>query len=238
MLELSSSNDKYKRIFNKAIDKLMEVIGYGSQIEIDEQIEETLEVATMVWLGITRSDYNKLARTVDKASNSSIETRYSISGSSYTNYINELRETLYGLSERIKELIAKALDENELADEKMRKTTKAVIAGVLIANLYQKTRIVETETENIRQLVDLDLLMTFTLDSGIRATKTWRTRGDDKVCPICKAMDGVTVYIDEPFIVNGAAIDTDTGAFVFDYKDRLVASAHPNDRCVIEINFE
>lgn len=47
--------------------------------------------------------------------------------------------------------------------------------------------------------------------------KTWIVTPDDRLCPICEPMDGVTVAIDEAFVVNGMAIDG--------------PPAHPSCRC-------
>lgn len=54
-------------------------------------------------------------------------------------------------------------------------------------------------------------------------------------CPICKALDGVTIPVDEPFLVNGQVVEDAHGKLhTYSYVDRYICVAHPNDRCMIE----
>jgi SPP1 gp7 family putative phage head morphogenesis protein len=55
-------------------------------------------------------------------------------------------------------------------------------------------------------------------------SKEWIVTPDDRLCPICEPMDGITVGLDENFDVDGDQVDA--------------PPAHPNCRCTIGLNLE
>jgi len=56
---------------------------------------------------------------------------------------------------------------------------------------------------------------------GKHAKKVWVTTPDDKLCPICEALDGEEVGLDEEFDVEGEGVEA--------------PPAHPNCRCVVAL---
>lgn len=101
-------------------------------------------------------------------------------------------------------------------------------------------RLETTETNNAMQTGRLEVAVTAKeQNSAVRIYKRWVSRMDDKTCDICRAMHGTVKSIDEPFLVNGEIVELADGKeFVYKYIDRLVAIAHPNDRCRIEFFIE
>ena len=55
-----------------------------------------------------------------------------------------------------------------------------------------------------------------------RARRVWRTAADERTCPTCSAMDGVSVALDEPWDVAGVAVGSP-------------GEVHPHCRCSEEI---
>jgi SPP1 gp7 family putative phage head morphogenesis protein len=75
----------------------------------------------------------------------------------------------------------------------------------------------EGQQELWEQAVDEGLLTGFEL-------REWIVTPDDRLCPICEAMEGATVAMGEPFDVDG--------------EETMVPPAHPNCRCTIGISAE
>lgn len=96
--------------------------------------------------------------------------------------------------------------------------------------------LVDSESSNILQLAQLDVaLIAKKRNNAVKIYKTWHAHPD--CCDLCGQLDGTTKLIDEPFLVNGQIVEMANGEeVIYDYIDRLVAIAHPNDRCWIEFS--
>lgn len=99
-------------------------------------------------------------------------------------------------------------------------------------------RINNTETVNVKQIAQLQVVAYVQdQDKAAKIYKQWVAHSG--ACDICKALDGTKIPVDEPFLVNGQVIElSDGGEFIYDYIDRDVAIAHPNDQCGIEFIIE
>lgn len=87
--------------------------------------------------------------------------------------------------------------------------------------------------EQTAQLQAADKAVELTDDTALY--KTWRARPN--CCAICDALDGTTIPVDEPFLVNGQIVELANGkTFIYKYKDRTIAIAHPNCRCWVEFS--
>jgi len=97
-----------------------------------------------------------------------------------------------------------------------------------------------TEEKILKQTADLEVTNALLeKDSTARAYKTWHTSGLQETCDVCKALDGVTIPIDEPFLVNGQIIELGDGKeFIYTYETRYAASAHTNCNCYITITIQ
>lgn len=99
-------------------------------------------------------------------------------------------------------------------------------------------RLESCETGNAKQISQLQVAAAVQEnDSAARITKTWVAYPE--CCDVCSALNGITIPVDEPFLVNGQVVELGNGKeFIYNYIDRRVAIAHPNDRCTIEFHIE
>lgn len=110
---------------------------------------------------------------------------------------------------------------------------KTALADFVLA-AYQT--IEDSETPNAVMLAQLQAIFNLMDQNGNAIiTKTWRAHPD--CCPICAALNGLTVGINEYFLETGDEVTLEDGKiFVYDYNNREVPIAHPHDRCWIEFN--
>lgn len=144
-------------------------------------------------------------------------------------YAQELIQTLDGMRTRV---LAKA----EKEKEEYGRMTDDELHAVLIDYINnQYKRIEETETSNVIQFAQILVADRFQKDNpGAEIYKRWIANPD--CCPICKALsEQEPIPLDEPFLVNGQRVELPDGkVFIYDYVDRLMCIAHPNDRCRIQ----
>ena len=64
--------------------------------------------------------------------------------------------------------------------------------------------------------------------TGVRLLKTWNSVGDERTCPICRAMDGLTIPVTESFqaVAPSASISEELS-----YTGGDIVYAHPRCRC-------
>ncbi len=128
-------------------------------------------------------------------------------------------ETIDGISEdtraQIREVIEASFDEqfdvDDLADE-----IADIIGDPARAELIARTEVMRASNEG--QLEAWDQATDAGLLTG-NEQKEWIVTPDDRLCPICEPMDGVTVPLDDDFDVDGDKVDA--------------PPAHPNCRCTV-----
>lgn len=118
---------------------------------------------------------------------------------------------------------------------KMRMDGEEELNNITIS--FQILRIQNTELENIKQTAQLEVLKQKKMDNpNLSIKKQWVAYPN--CCPICQALDGLTVDIDEPFIYKGQIIEVAAHEYSqYNYANTFVTNAHPNDRCSIRIIF-
>lgn len=64
--------------------------------------------------------------------------------------------------------------------------------------------------------------------TGVKLLKTWNSVGDERTCPICRAMDGLTIPVTESFqaVAPSASISEELS-----YTGGDIVYAHPRCRC-------
>lgn len=138
--------------------------------------------------------------------------------------------------------IFKGMRERTIAErERLSTLNKAKLAIALYAFVkWNFERIDATESGNAIQTAQLQVAwLAKEQNNAARIYKKWVTSKDSKVCPICKALEGTIIPLDEPFLVNGQIIEEASSAeFIYGYIDRYVAVAHPWCRCSIEFIIE
>ncbi|GHU63469.1 hypothetical protein FACS189418_6820 [Clostridia bacterium] len=100
-------------------------------------------------------------------------------------------------------------------------------------------RFYRTEKQDAVLSAQLSVAQFYEQVKGYTVKKTWKSQNDALVCEVCRAMNGTTLALDEPFLYNGQVVELASGKlFQYNYKDRYVPIAHPNDRCTIIFTIE
>lgn len=131
-------------------------------------------------------------------------------------YYDTVKSTLREQHPRMKRetVERKALTAASRYAERAHRYRALTIAQTELASAYNKGA-----DEGIRQAINEGLL-------GVMA-KVWSTSGDENVCEICAALDGVQVGIDDSFNYNGKSINSGLDA-------KLLPPAHPRCACAIQ----
>lgn len=137
----------------------------------------------------------------------------------------DLQNVLEGLRERLNAELEKV----RLANPEM--SASEVVETVRKSQVWQAKRITESEDSILEQRAGLDIVSQVFVEQGYNVTKTWVAKIDARTCPICRAMNGVTIPFGDVFMIDGDEITIDSH-----YGD--MANAHSNCRCHIEYNFE
>lgn len=140
-------------------------------------------------------------------------------------YRENLMDLFIGMRERVKEKEAKLKEEKDEA-------IALVLLLIFVEENYNRLKL--TELGNIKQTAQLEVVQYLQAnDYNVRIMKRWVAHSG--ACEVCQALNGITIPIDEPFLVNGQIVELADGKeFIYNYIDRSVAIAHPNDQCYIE----
>lgn len=131
-------------------------------------------------------------------------------------------DTIKGINdatrEAIKDLIEEAFTEQFDVDD-LTKEISSLLGDKGRAEVIARTETMRASNEGQTQAWDQ------ALDEGLLTgteQKEWITTPDDRLCPVCEPLDGVTVALDDRFDVDGDEIDS--------------PPAHPNCRCTIGLS--
>lgn len=218
-------------------DQLTELLNDYAKDVIDEQDtdesrQNIIIFASLLWLlrADTTLEKNKAIAGIDFQPNSSIYDDYINNlESSLDNYANRLNDKARYWARKIAEEYPELplYEQNELLFETLKQLPEL--------EEYQAERLARTEFHNISQLADIDVVNQIVEVYGERLIIKKRWKAWSGACDICKALDGKTIGYDEPFLLQGQAVDLGDGKFVIhNYSDQLTATAHPNDFCSLE----
>lgn len=115
----------------------------------------------------------------------------------------------------IKDLVEAAFEEQFDVDDLIDKITE-IIGDEARAEVIARTETMRASNEGQMQAWDQ------AADAGLltgEESKEWITTPDDRLCPVCEPMDGVTVKLSEEFNVDGERMDG--------------PPAHPRCRCTL-----
>lgn len=131
-------------------------------------------------------------------------------------YYDTIKATLREQHPRMKAetIQTKAVKAASRYAERAHRYRAMTIAQTELASAYNKGA-----DEGIRQAMNEGLLGTM--------AKVWSTSGDENVCEICAALEGVQVGMDDSFDYNGKPINSAMDA-------KLLPPAHPRCACAIE----
>ena len=99
-------------------------------------------------------------------------------------------------------------------------------------------RILNTDGKKAKELAQIETAKHLTrLDRSKKIRKRWKAFSG--CCDVCRAMDGVTVALDEPFMYQGQVVELSSGErYINNYAAMDTPNAHPNDKCSIEFIIE
>lgn len=159
---------------------------------------------------------------------------FTLEGYSDIDVRNEYSLYLYGV----------LVDMRERAREKESSLTSQEVAGVALVAALRRSIMLDyavidaTERGNAIQMGQLDAITALQDQRGdVRILKEWVAHPD--CCEVCKRLNGTILPIEAPFLVDGQIVELEGGKeFKYNYIDRLIAIAHPNDRCHVEFIIE
>ena len=128
------------------------------------------------------------------------------------------------IGRKVLDALRKADDESwtELAlNDAIEKIVNETYADVLAEN----------EAENAERYGKLDAAIRLARENNVRGYKKWVTAHDDRVCEFCRAMDGKTVPLEEPFAEEGDLISAKDKSYVVDFGNLDTPDAHNRCRC-------
>ncbi len=141
----------------------------------------------------------------------------------YEEYLTDL---FVDMRTRVKE------KEIELNNEDKDEAMAFMLLLIFVEQNYNRLKL--TELGNIKQTAHLEVVQYLQAnDYNVKIFKKWVAHSN--ACEVCQALNGVTLPVDQPFLVNGQIVELANGKeFIYDYIDRGVAIAHPNDQCYID----
>lgn len=128
------------------------------------------------------------------------------------------------IGRKVLDALRKADDENwteQALNDAIEKIINETYADVLAGN----------EAENAERYGKLDAAIRLARENNIRGYKKWVTAHDDRVCEFCRAMDGKTVPLEEPFAEEGDLISAKDKSYVVDFGNLDTPDAHNRCRC-------
>lgn len=116
-------------------------------------------------------------------------------------------------------------DLKKLVEENKDKQDKEDIFQSYWSNL---DRLALSETQMGIEKASVQSAKLFSEITGEQLLKTWNAVGDKRTCPICKAMDGLTIPVDESFQAVAPSVQISES---LDYTGGDTVYAHPRCRC-------
>lgn len=195
-----------------------ELVNQFALTDNDREAYEYMLVIIEYFLAI----YDDEKESFAKSNNVETVDAYETIKEEYAMYLAEL---LIGLRNRAQEKMY------ELSDLDL--TERLLFLRIFVFNDFK--RLNTTEAGNLKQIAQLQVVKSVQQNTpAARIYKRWRTNSANP-CEICRALNGTTIPIDEPFLVNGQIVELSNGEeFIYNYIDRSIAIAHPNDQCSIE----
>lgn len=147
-----------------------------------------------------------------------------------SNRTNDLIERLHGDAKTIaKEVLNSAKENGYSASQIEAQLAKAMPRA-------RAALIAKNETTYVFRAAGLENAKNLAKQYNLKMEKIWHCHRDDRACPICLAMDGETVGLDESFPNEIDGADGEQYGWTKDKwnDDGEVSSAHPRCRCYIQ----
>lgn len=190
-----------------------------------KQTELESKIGALVLLLLRRYGGRNLEEISSLLVTRPMELEYSPSEELYNQEVQDFRDALDGLRERL-------LTEREKIKEEHPELSATEIAAFAVSKMiWDRNRLAETTDHLWEERSKSDIADQLLTRTGFTVIKTWVAHVDSKTCPACLALNGTKIKLSENFMYNDDVITLDDH-----FAD--VANAHPHCRCRIEYSLE
>lgn len=219
MAHHSPKDDLFKKHYNEIYGLLEEyissVVNMGDYVSVEELlIGYLIDTYSQVFVG--EIDYILDSLGIDMTPQETIEVRNGVNTTDYvrSNY-RRLKEIF---NAHAIDLRSKVLDSDETVN----------IQSLLDEFKHKIDRIAMSEIQMLIEKASVESAKLFELVTETKIEKTWNCVGDSKTCPICLAMNGLTIPVTESFSSVAPSVDIQED---LSYTGGDIVYAHPRCRC-------
>lgn len=219
MAHHSPKDDLFKKHYDEIYGLLEEyissVVNMGDYVSVEELlIGYLIDTYSQVFVG--EIDYILDSLGIDMTPQETIEVHNGVNTTDYarSNY-RRLKEIF---NAHAVDLRSKVLDSDETVN----------IQSLLDEFKHKIDRIAMSEIQMLIEKASVESAKLFELVTEIKIEKTWNCVGDSKTCPICLAMNGLTIPVTESFSSVAPSVDIQED---LSYTGGDIVYAHPRCRC-------
>lgn len=219
MAHHSPKDDLFKKHYDEIYGLLEEyissVVNMGDYVSVEELlIGYLIDTYSQVFVG--EIDYILDSLGIDMTPQETIEVRNGVNTTDYarSNY------------RRLKEIFnAHAID---LRSKVLDSVETVNVQSLLDEFKHKIDRIAMSEIQMLIEKASVESAKLFELVTDTKIEKTWNCVGDSKTCPICLAMNGLTIPVTESFSSVAPSVDIQED---LSYTGGDIVYAHPRCRC-------
>lgn len=219
MAHHSPKDDLFKKHYDEIYGLLEEyissVVNMGDYVSVEELlIGYLIDTYSQVFVG--EIDYILDSLGIDMTPQETIEVRNGVNTTDYarSNY-RRLKEIF---NAHAIDLRSKVLDSDETVN----------VQSLLDEFKYKIDRIAMSEIQMLIEKASVESAKLFELVTDTKIEKTWNCVGDSRTCPICLAMNGLTIPVTESFSSVAPSVDIQED---LSYTGGDIVYAHPKCRC-------
>lgn len=219
MAHHSPKDDLFKKHYDEIYGLLEEyissVVNMGDYVSVEELlIGYLIDTYSQVFVG--EIDYILDSLGIDMTPQETIEVRNGVNTTDYarSNY------------RRLKEIFnAHAID---LRSKVLDSVETVNVQSLLDEFKHKIDRIAMSEIQMLIEKASVESAKLFELVTDTKIEKTWNCVGDSRTCPICLAMNGLTIPVTESFSSVAPSVDIQED---LSYTGGDIVYAHPRCRC-------
>lgn len=219
MAHHSPKDDLFKKHYDEIYGLLEEyissVVNMGDYVSVEELlIGYLIDTYSQVFVG--EIDYILDSLGIDMTPQETIEVHNGVNTTDYarSNY-RRLKEIF---NAHAIDLRSKVLDSDETVN----------VQSLLDEFKHKIDRIAMSEIQMLIEKASVESAKLFELVTETKIEKTWNCVGDSKTCPICLAMNGLTIPVTESFSSVAPSVDIQED---LSYTGGDIVYAHPRCRC-------
>lgn len=219
MAHHSPKDDLFKKHYDEIYGLLEEyissVVNMGDYVSVEELlIGYLIDTYSQVFVG--EIDYILDSLGIDMTPQETIEIRNGVNTTDYarSNY-RRLKEIF---NAHAIDLRSKVLDSDETVN----------VQSLLDEFKHKIDRIAMSEIQMLIEKASVESAKLFELVTDTKIEKTWNCVGDSRTCPICLAMNGLTIPVTESFSNVAPSVDIQED---LSYTGGDIVYAHPRCRC-------